>query len=35
MIRVEDNAYASGIAGIRIVDVHALFDDVDIRAAQQ
>ena len=32
MIRVEDNTHASGMAGVRIVDVHALFDDVDVRA---
>lgn len=33
-LRVEDDTYPVGMAGVRISDVHARFDDVDIRAAQ-
>ncbi len=34
VFRLEDSTYAAGMAGIRAADVHALFDDVDLRAAQ-
>lgn len=33
-LRLEDDTYTGGMAGLRISEVHALFDDVDIRAAQ-
>lgn len=34
-LRLEDGTYAAGMAGVRIADVHAQFDEVEVVAAER